>query len=435
MSSVAPTDRSGRFVSRATALAVAGGRRIPATPVVGALAVVVWIASGAYMWHFGGSWHLDLRVYRAAGHALFDHGAPFRALFTVHHLPFTYPPFALLVLAPLSFGPLGLAEGAWWFVSSLALVATLYLLVPPDRSGRAVPPGRRLAVASLLAGAATLVLEPVRSNMDYGQVNLLLMLLVVVDLRQPRPRLRGLAIGLAAAVKLTPLVYLLYFAVRRDWRSVVQGVSTFVALSLLAWAVLPADSALYWLHEATDARRTGQVGGVSNQSWYGMLHRAPFAGRGAVVVLWLALCGVVVVVGGLVLRRLAADRRPLVESVLVLSLVEVLVSPISWTHHWSWMAVAPLAAVSLWRDHRALAVAAVAVVLVCAAAPYLWGVRHGLGGFVTDNSLVLAGGAVLLVSAWSLLRAGHPTVTGPGGAGPPTVTGPGGAGTPGAVRP
>jgi alpha-1,2-mannosyltransferase len=251
-----------------------------------------------------------------------------------------------------------------------------------------------------------LVLEPVRSTVDYGQINLLLMVLVVVDLHQPLPRFRGLAIGLAAAVKLTPIVYLLFFAVRRDWRSVGQGVACFGVLSLVAWFVLPGDSALYWLHEATDAARTGPVGAVSNQSWNGMLHRAPFLGGSTVGVAWVVLCSGTVLVGALVARRLASDRRPLVESVLVLALVEVLITPVSWSHHWSWIAAAPLVAASLWRAHRWSAVLVIAMIVVSIAAPYWWGIRRGVGSFVADNSLVLVGAAVLLTSALALLPLG-----------------------------
>jgi len=150
------------------------------------MAVAIWLASAFYMWHFGGSWHLDLRVYRAAGRSLLEHGSPFRSYYTANNLPFTYPPFALIVLAPLSFGSLGLIEGAWWLVNSVALVALLYLLLP-----RGTARACRFAIAALLGGAATLALEPVRSNMDYGQINLLLMFLVVIDLSQRRQRFRG----------------------------------------------------------------------------------------------------------------------------------------------------------------------------------------------------------------------------------------------------
>lgn len=380
-------------------------RSISWTPVIAVSAMVVWLASAFYMWHFGRTWHLDLRVYRAAGRALLDHGTPFRSLFTVNHLPFTYPPFGLLALTPLSLGPLGLVEGAWWLTSSVALVGTLYILVPSDVAGHALPVARRLAVASLVGGLATLALEPVRSNMDYGQINLVLMWLVVVDLRRSGPKWRGATVGIAAAVKLTPIVYLLYFAVRRDWRSVAQGVGTFVALSLAAWLVLPSDSSLYWFHEVWEVTRIGSVGYVSNQSWYGVLHRWPFSGNPIDVVLWAVLPAVIVTAGVFVAHRLASEGRALVESILVLALVELLISPISWSHHWSWLAVAPFAAFSLWRHRRRTFVAISATIGVGIAAPYWWGIHGGIGGFFANNALVLSGTAVL-----TALGARRPTV-------------------------
>ncbi len=92
--------------------------RIPVLPTrwITVAAVVVWLVSGAYMFHFGASWHLDLRVYRAAGHALYHGGSPFTTWFTANQLPFTYTPFALLVLSPLAFGRLGLVESGWWLL-------------------------------------------------------------------------------------------------------------------------------------------------------------------------------------------------------------------------------------------------------------------------------------------------------------------------------
>src|ERR1700722_7772368 len=218
---------------------VATMRRISGLPtgVVAGVAVVVWALSALYMWHFGPSWHLDLRVYRAADRKLFSGGNPFVGLFTANKLPFTYPPFALVVLTPLDFGPLGLVEALWWLASSAALVASLFLLLEAERARAAGNRERHderrlrlrsLAIAAAIGAVATLALEPVRSNMNYGQINLILMLLVVCDLTCANSRWRGVMVGLAAAIKLTPLVYLGYFLVRRDQRSFLRGGATFV---------------------------------------------------------------------------------------------------------------------------------------------------------------------------------------------------------------
>jgi len=384
-------------------------RRTSAIPTgaIAVAAVVVWTASALYMLHFGSTWHLDLRVYRAADHKLFAGGNPFEGLFTANRLPFTYPPFALVVLSPLAFGPLGLIEALWWSLSSLALVMVLYLLLEAER-GRAPDVGGRIderrlrqrsfALAASLGAVTTLALEPVRSNMDYGQVNLIVMLLVVVDLTRLNSRWRGVLVGVAAAIKLTPLVYLGYFLVRRDRASLLRGIVTFVIATVATWLALPSESALFWFHEVADAKRTGDVGGVSNQSWQGLLNRAPFHGGGLATALWVVLCVATLACGVVLVRRRSVEEHP-AETILVLALVELLVSPISWTHHWSWLVLAPIAAVSLWSRHRVVAWVLVALVVLAVAEPYWW-IGHGPLADLASNSLVI-GGAVALV-AWTI---------------------------------
>jgi alpha-1,2-mannosyltransferase len=393
-------------------------RRIKETPtgVLVAVAVVVWLLSALYMWHFGSSWHLDLRVYRAADRKLFAGGNPFVGLFTTNKLPFTYPPFALVALSPLSFGPLGLVEALWWLISSAALVATLFVLLEAER-GRAtrIVEGsnerrlrlRSLAIAAAVGAVATLALEPVRSNMNYGQINLILMLLVVFDLTGVQSSRRGVLVGLAAAIKLTPLIYLGYFLVRRDEKSFLRGVVTFVVATAATWLALPSESALYWFHEVADPSRTGDVGGVSNQSFEGLLNRAPFHGGVTATAFWIVLSVATLACGVVLLRRRGVEEHP-AETILVLALVELLISPISWTHHWSWLVLAPIATISLWVRHRVVAGLLVALVALAVVAPYWW-ITHGPLSDVASNALVIGAAAILAVWTIAELRSGAPS--------------------------
>lgn len=365
--------------------------RVP-TPWITGGAVAVWLLSAAYMIRFGGSWHLDLRVYRGAGRSLFHGGSPFTQLFTASQLPFTYTPFALLILSPLALGALGLVESIWWMVSAVCLVGAAVLMLI---SAFPMPAGRAWAVAGLLGGVTTLALEPVRSNFDYGQINVILMVMVVSDLTWVRSRGRGVLVGLAAAIKLTPLIYLVYFAVARAWRPLLVSVATFIVVTAVSWAVLPSGSDQYWLREFYDAKRTGPLGIPSNQSWNGMLHRAPFDGGHLGTAMW-AVLSLVTLAGGIVLtRRLVAGVRT-AEAVMVLALTEVLVSPVSWTHHWSWLALAPIVAASVARVHRSVAAALMVLVGLAVFAPYLW-IRHTLFADLASNSLVLGAAVVLVV--------------------------------------
>ncbi|HWE69932.1 MAG TPA: glycosyltransferase 87 family protein [Acidimicrobiales bacterium] len=360
--------------------------------MIALVAVVAWVVSGAYMLHFGQQWHLDLRVYRDAGHALFHGGSPFTATFTEHALPFTYTPFGLLVLSPLAFGSLGLVETLWWLVSAACLVGTVFLVLAASFP---LPARRALAVAGLLGGVATLALEPVRSNMDYAQINLILMVMIVADMTRVRAPWRGVLIGLASAIKLTPLVFLFSFMVVRDWRSLARGVGTAVGVTAISWAVLPSDSARYWFHQVTDAGRTGQLGNVSNQSWNGLVHRPPFDGGHLGTAVWFGLA-LATLAGGVLLTRWVMEAGRTGEAIVVLGLTELLVSPVSWTHHWSWLTLAPIAAVTLWGVHRVVAILLVVLVGLAVIAPYWW-LQHGPVSYVAGNGLVLVGAAVLAV--------------------------------------
>jgi alpha-1,2-mannosyltransferase len=358
--------------------------------VVGA--TFVWILSGAYMLHFGASWHLDLRVYRAAGNALYHGGSPFTVDFTRNGLPFTYTPFALLVLSPLSFGRLGLIETGWWLASAASLIGTVALVAMTSPT---MPARRAWAVAALVAGVASLVVEPVRSNLDYGQINLILMLMIVADLTVVRLPGRGVLIGLAAAIKLTPLLFLFYFVATRQWRSLFRGMAVFVAATALSWAILPTDSTRYWFHQVFDASRTGALGVVSNQSWNGMVHRPPFGGGHTGTALWLVL-SLVTLSAGAVLCRWMVEGARTAEAVMVLALTELLVSPVSWTHHWSWLVLVPVVAAAVWKVHRRVAIALVVLLGLSVVAPYLW-LRAAPLSYLASNALVLAGAGVLAI--------------------------------------
>ena len=212
---------------------IPGGRL--KTRTIALLAILVWIASVGYMTVLASRWQLDLRVYREAAQLLMHGGDAMKASFTSHGLNFTYSPFALLVFTVLSFGPFGLVETLWWLVNAMALVLTIYFLIEADNRSENAKPNiaephesrrRFIAIAALISGCATIALEPVRSDIDYGQINFLLMLLVVVGITARRTPLRGSLVGLAAAIKLTPLIYLGSFF-RSDRRSPLRGVALY----------------------------------------------------------------------------------------------------------------------------------------------------------------------------------------------------------------
>ncbi|MGH3437403.1 MAG: glycosyltransferase 87 family protein [Sciscionella sp.] len=284
----------------------------------------------------------DLDVYRSGVLAWLHGGDMYGRLpppRTGVPLPFIYPPFAALVLSPLAMVPWGVSWIAMAALSMMSLAAALYL------TARRVWASGGRGGAAVLASAAlplSLLLDPVAQTFWFGQVNMVLMALVVLDCLARRPRWpRGVLIGIAAAIKLTPAAFILFLLLRKDYRAAATALGTFVGAALLGFAVAPGSSWKYW---------TGSAGGItglagspfaSNQAIRGALarfHQLPAATQSA---LWLALCVVTLAIATLaMLRALRACNVGL--ALACNAALSLLVSPISWGHHWVYVAPALL---------------------------------------------------------------------------------------------
>jgi alpha-1,2-mannosyltransferase len=363
--------------------------------------VAVLVSYNGGRWRFP-AYRVDLDVYRLGSAALLHGQALYGTLPPTgdgQFLLFTYPPFAAILLAPLAVLPYW---AACLVLTLLTLGVLALVLVTVLRALGVRCDWRR--VAALLPAAE--VLEPVLRTLYAGQLDLLLLALVVLDVLVDTPRWpRGLLIGIAAAVKLTPAVFLLYFLLRRDTRAAVTAVVTFLAATALGFLLAGADSVRYWTSALWDTGRVGEPTYAGDQSLLGLLARAgvPADVRTA---WWLPLVAVVLVLTALGVRRALAAGEPTVA--LGLNAVGgLLVSPISWTHHWVWAVVVLLGWAELARRtrRRGFAVLAGAGAVLFVAGPQWWWPR---GGEVerqwnsvqqlTGNGYVLFGLAVLVTA-------------------------------------
>jgi alpha-1,2-mannosyltransferase len=300
------------------------------------------------------TWHqqqLDFSVYVMGAHHLVDGRLYTASLGVAPHLPFTYPPVAALVFAPLAALPRSVGQLTWAAVNVLSLYAVLVL------SLRAVLPGTdrvRLALWALVLLGPSYLLDPVRLTFYFGQVNLVLCALLLADLtttvRVGRWTLpHGVLVGVAAAVKLVPLVFVPYLFVTRQVRAAWTAVVAFAVCSLVALALDPAASWAYWTRYATDASRVGNPYYILDQSLQGTLDRLAHRTVPTALVDGLAL---VVLVAGIALARWAwRDSSPFL-GVLVCATTGLVVSPITWEHHLVW-AVPVLAWLALAADRPA----------------------------------------------------------------------------------
>ena len=191
---------------------------------------------------------------------------------------------------------------------------------------------RGIGVALAIAVAAT-VLEPVRTGLGYGQINTILVAVIAADcLLAPERKWRGIAVGIVAAIKLTPLVFLLYFLMRRDVRAMVNVGIGFVGATLFAAVLAWKDSVEYWTSALFDTTRIGPTSYGRNQSLHGEVARWFGDNNRVTSMLWIG--GSLAIVGAVYLAGRHASSR---HALLLVAMCGLLISPISWTHHWVWI--------------------------------------------------------------------------------------------------
>ena len=325
-----------------------------------------------------GPYRIDLGVYRMGGQTWLHGGDLYRQVLVTGglRLPFTYPPVAAVVLAPLALLPVTVASTVLT-VGSVALAGVVLGVFLRRLAGPVV--GSLRAAESLWAAGwllpAALLLEPVRSTLAYGQINIVLMALVTLDCLTAAPRWpRGALTGLAAALKLTPAAFVLFFVLRRDYRAAAWAGVSFAAVTAAGFVLAGPDSARYWTTIVFQTGRPGSPATATNQCLQAVLARAgldPHTLPGAAA--WLLLSALVLVAAWRGMRyALAAGQVCLALSLNAFA--ALLISPVSWSHHWVWCAPALLTLADLARRHRhRLAAAATAAGLILfTAAPQWW---------------------------------------------------------------
>nr|QIY94091.1 DUF2029 domain-containing protein [Streptomyces sp. S1D4-11] len=320
----------------------------------------------------------DLRVYYGTVDAWVHHGGRIYDYWVPGTTyGFTYPPFAALTMLPMALIGLRTAIAVSVVLNLAALAVVVWILVGPAL--------RRYGwYGCALAACLLALLEPVRDTFSFGQVNLLLLALVLSDawlLSTGRGRRAGVGIGLAAAIKLTPALFIGLLLLGRRWRA--AGVATAVAAAatgLAAWAA-PDASRFYWSEALWDTNRIGRLAYVSNQSLQGVLARLAAPGEPSRAV-WAAAALLILCVWAWRTSWALADDDWTAAFALT-GLAACLLSPITWVHHLVWLL--PSFAVLLHR-HRARVAAALYAVL-CSSVVWLWfDDSSGLDGFLGSNT-------------------------------------------------
>nr|WP_107058924.1 glycosyltransferase 87 family protein [Streptomyces sp. NRRL B-1347] len=377
------------------------------------------LAAGVCLFSFAAFWAaqraadvsmIDLMVYRAEGATARAGGDLYALRATEAHLPMTYPPFAALLFTPLTVPDAADLRGLATAGNLLLLVAfvRLCLRLIDERGHTRVErqweharvEGRRghaRVETALWVSAIAVWSEPVWTTLRYGQINLLLAVLVLWDLtRRPGHRWAGAGIGVAAAIKLTPALFVVFLllvgvveAVRRGGRPpavrhACVATAAFLAATLAAAVALPDESRRFWTRVVFEAGRAGHPEQTANQSLRGVLARLLHTGDPGP---WWTAGAVLVCAGGLGVAVAAAVRGERAWGVAACAATALLVSPVSWSHHWVWCV--PMALLLWTRAARRggpvrRAAAGGLVVVFCSYA--LWWVPHRPGRPELDQS-------------------------------------------------
>jgi alpha-1,2-mannosyltransferase len=304
------------------AMAAARGWVLPILSVVVALAGVTGLA----LIHR----QVDLATYLLGGAHAFD-ASLFTVTYPQDHLGFTYPPFAALLFAPFAHFPLRASDVAFsWF----NLVALFALLTVCLRAVSTTLSRRTIFWWALVLLVPAIMLDPVRQTFLLGQVNIFLALIVVADMTLDLPIPRGILVGLAAAVKVTPIILIPYLFMTRQTRSGARAVAAFVGAALLAAAASPHDSWAYWTKYIHDPQRAGKLAWIGNQGLMGALERmlGHTVSNASVTVMVVIVAGIGLCIGTLAYRRSSA-----ILGFLAVEATESLANPVSWSHHFIWV--------------------------------------------------------------------------------------------------
>lgn len=359
-------------------------RQVDRTLVIGWRVAQALIAAGFVYsgWRLLGHlpYRIDIEVYRMGARAWLDDHPLYAGDVTFHthiglDLPFTYPPLAAILFSPFAWLSFPAASVTITVLTLALLLLSTWLVLtrlevwPTTQVTTQVTTEpawlRRCWLAAGVVALSVMFLEPIQANFAFGQINVVLMTLVIADCvprRTPWPR--GVLVGIAIALKLTPAVFLVYFLLRRDRRAALTALGSFLACTALGFALAWRDSLEYWTVTIHHTDRIGSAALNTNQNIAGALARLGMP-HSTHFILWTLGCFAVLGLTIWAARRTNHD----VLALICVALFGLVVSPVSWSHHWVWALPTILVSIVLAYRRRSIALALVAAI---GAALMMW---------------------------------------------------------------
>lgn len=383
-----------------------------------ALLFLVVLAQGKLLLSY---WGGDFEVYYAGAQALV-HGEPLYDVAVPYldgaTLPFTYPPFGAVIIVPFLLLPLGAAAALFELATLAALIGVCWVVARrlPAIAGAEMPWGPLPLTALLLA--MSLTMRPVIHTFYLGQVGIFLLLIVLLDTVGAGTgrwsKWGGALTGLAAGVKVTPAIFLVLMASTKRWGDLARAAAALAVTILIGFAVQPGEAWRYWTKLLFESNRVGEAARTDNTSLLGIVERWQLGTAGKAI--W-ALAAIAVLMAGTWLATRWWPRDRLI-SVSLMAVAGLIISPISWDHHWVWAVVivpafaavairaakAAQRAPAIWMGLAALAMFAVAFIHPETIAADLAGSDGSLSAAaqLVDSIYALTGFLLLAAGAFGL---------------------------------
>lgn len=281
---------------------------------------------------------VDLAVYRQAGYDLIHSIPLYTSQFGIRlnvRLGYVYPPIASVLFVPFALISMNLTKWIWTILSILELV-----VVARISFARFLGDQKNYKYSYLfLITSLVIWVSPMYNNLIYGQIDILVLTLILVDLvylnENCRPKWlpEGILIGVAAAIKLVPALFFIYFLIIRDFKRLKNSVITFAGFTLIGFLIIPSDSKSYWLHYLENTGKNDNAWYFTNQSLDGMLRR--FFPTNWFDI-WVPLV-VAMVIFGFITAYNANKRHQYFLAVILIGTLGVIISPISWIHECIWV--------------------------------------------------------------------------------------------------
>lgn len=270
---------------------------------------------------------MDVQVFQDAGFAFVRGDDLYEDFPTRSGFRFIYPPIAALLFAPLTWFGQAELQLTW----NAATIAAMWFICFAVSRSLKLPHPMWMGLACL---GPALMLDPITENLRFGQINVFLVALVAADVLGVIPRrFRGVGIGLAAAIKVTPAAYAILFLAGREWKPLLRSAATFVVSVLVGFLIRPHDAWFFWTEEFSKTDRGGAPSFAPNQAFSGILARAEVPENIASVATY-AFFIFAALATWWAAHRMLAQHRPVI-AVFTASIGIAVASPITVTHHWA----------------------------------------------------------------------------------------------------